>query len=608
MKNKRIITILTILIVILTGCKKDFFDSVPKDLASTDAIFKNKTETENWLASVYSILVDPWANTAGAGRYWAGFTEELELNTPSVQASGLLSGVNGINLWTSHYQGIRLANVFMKNVDNSETNLLKEPNGRELIVQYKGEARFLRAFYYWNLMKLYGPVILRGDEIGKYNDDYQIPRNSWKECIDYVLAEMDSAYVMVPDKYLTSTGTEDASQSGRINKLVINAVKSQVLLFDASPLYNGNGDYANFKNDDGKQLMNTTYDASKWAKAAAAAKVAIEHAKANGKNIFKVTNADPFVAAFNSYRDLFLTGWSTEGIWTRAVTVYQTWENDAAPRAANGTTTNAALSVPQEMVDRYRMINGKAINEAGSTYTETGFTATAKTGYYVTGTSNMYVNREPRFYNSITFNGAAIPFVARTGQTYVQYWPEGNSGNGNGSEVRFPRTGYLVRKNTNPARNLSNNAGNVVRPAMYIRLAELYLNYAEALNESDPGNADILTHLNAIRTRGGIPALSAGLSQADMRKQIQMEKCIEMAYEGCRFFDVRRWKIATTPEGRQGGDFTGMNVMTGTGLTDVSFYVKTRTSTRIWDNKYYIFPILQSELNKNFAMVQAPGY
>jgi hypothetical protein len=373
-------------------------------------------------------------------------------------------------------------------------------------------------------------------------------------------------------------------------------------------LYNGNPDYTNYKNEDGKQLMNASYDAGKWAKAAAAAKLAIDHAIVNGKSIFKVTNADPFVAAFQSYRDLFLTGWSTEGIWTRAVTVYQTWENDAAPRAVNGTGFNASLVVPQEMVDKYRMINGKAINEAGSNYNENGFTATAKTGYYVAGTSNMYINREPRFYNSITFNGATIPFVAKTGQTYVQFWPAGNSGNASGAETKFPKTGYLVRKHTNPSRNLSNNAGNVVRPAMYIRLAELYLNYAEALNEADPGNSDVLTYLNAIRTRGGIPALSAGLSQADMRKQIQMEKCIEMAYEGCRFFDLRRWKIANTPEARQGGDFTGMNVFDGNSLSDPAFYVKTRSSTRIWDNKYYIFPIPQSELNKNFVMVQAPGY
>lgn len=608
MKHKIIVINLMLIVAAFTSCKKGFFDTVPKDLVSTDVVFADKTETENWLASVYSTLADPWSTTTGSARYWAGFTEELELSSPSVQASGLLSGVNAINLWTGHYQAIRMANVFMKNVDNSETNLLKEVNGKELIQQYKGEARFLRAYYYWNLMKLYGPVILMGDDPGKYNDDYQIPRNSWKECVDYVLAEMDSAYNMVPDRYLVAGGTEDATQAGRINKLVIDAVKSQVLLFDASPLYNGNPDFANYKNGDGKQLMNTTYDAGKWAKAAAAAKLAIDHAKANGKSIFKVTNADPFVAAFNSYRDLFLTGWSTEGIWTRAVTAYQTWENDAAPRAVNGTAFNAALSVPQEMVDKFRMINGKAIDEAGSNYNAAGFTAIAKSGYYVAGTSNMYVNREPRFYNTITFNGAAIPFVAKSGQTYVQFWPSGNSGNANGSEIKFPRTGYLVRKHTNPSRNLSNNAGNVVRPAMYIRLAELYLNYAEALNEADPGNADILVYLNAIRTRGGIPALASGLSQADMRKQIQMEKCIEMAYEGCRFFDLRRWKIAGMPEGRQGGDFTGMDVFNGNSLTDPAFYVKTRTSTRTWDDKYYIFPVPQSELNKNFAMVQAPGY
>jgi len=605
MKN---IPIIILLVALATGCKKGYFDSIPKDLVSTDIIFKDKAETENWLATVYSTLPDPWSTTTGSARYWAGFTDELELASPSIQASGLLSGVNSINIWTSHYQAIRMATVFMANVDNSETNLLKEPNGKELIVQYKGEARFLRAYYYWTLMKLYGPVVLLGDNIGKYNDDYQIPRNSWKECVDYVLAEMDSAQNMVPDKYITAGGTEDATQNGRVNKMIINAVKSIVLLFDASPLYNGNPDNANFKNMDGKQLMNTSYDASKWARAADAAKVAIDHARTNGKSIFQATGGDVFTRAFNSYRDLFLTGWSTEGIWTRAVTAYSTWENDAAPRAANGTTFNASLVVPQEMVDKFRMINGKAINETGSTYNETGFTGTPKSGYYVAGTSNMYINREPRFYNCITFNGATIPFVARTGQTYVQFWPSGNSGNGNGSEVKFPKTGYLVRKQTNPSRNLANTTGNVARPAMYIRLAELYLNYAEALNESDPGNKDILDYLNAIRTRGGIPALAAGLSQADMRKQIQMEKCIEMAYEGCRFFDIRRWKIANTPEGRQGGDFTGMNVIAGDNLTDPAFYVKTRTSTRAWDNKYYFFPLLQSELNKNLTLVQAPGY
>lgn len=593
----------------LTNCKKGYFDAVPKDLVSVEIVFKDKTETENWLAGIYAKLYDVWNNSAMSGRYSAGFTDELELATPSIQANNNLSSLTAINVWTSNYQGIRLANIFMANVDNSRTNLLREPNGKELIQQYTGEARFLRAYFYWTLMKFYGPAILVGDKIGDVNDNFQQPRNTWTECVNYVLAEMDAAKELVPERHITvATGADDLSQMGRINKMIIDAVKSQVLLYDASPLFNGNTAYANFKNKDEKLLMNTSFDAAKWQKAADASKAAIDHAITYGKKIFKVTNADAFIAAFNSCRDLHLTGWADEGIWTRTVTAYAQWELDAAPRAANGTSTNAVLSPPQEFVDKFRMINGKDIHETGSTYNESGFTATAKTGYYIVGTSNMYVNREPRFYNTITFNGSAVPFVAKTGQTSVQFWPLGNSGNGNGSEVKYPKTGYLVRKNTNPARNLSNNAGNVVRPAMYIRLGELYLNYAEALNESSPGNADILTYLNAIRTRGGIPALASGLTQEEMRRQIQRERLIELCYEGHRFYDVRRWKLANDPEGKQGGDFTGMNVMTGTSLTDPAFYVRTRMSTRTWDDRFYFFPIPQSEINRNAKLVQPPGY
>jgi hypothetical protein len=239
---------------------------------------------------------------------------------------------------------------------------------------------------------------------------------------------------------------------------------------------------------------------------------------------------------------------------------------------------------------------------------DTGFAPKAKTGFYAAGTSNMYVNREPRFYTNVTFNGSNIPFVPKTGQTRVEFWPTGNSGNANGSQTMYPKTGYLVRKNTNVSRNLQSNAGNIVRPAMYLRLAELYLNYAEALNESDPGNADILTYLNAIRLRGGIPALTGSIDQVTMRGLIQRERCIELAYEGHRFYDLRRWKIATEPEGRQGGDFFGMNVFTGAGLSDPAFYVRTRTSTRVWYDRYYLLPIPQSEVQKNLKMVQTFGY
>ncbi|MDB5111646.1 MAG: RagB/SusD family nutrient uptake outer membrane protein [Mucilaginibacter sp.] len=592
-----------------TGCKKGYFDAAPKDLQTIDMVFSNKLEAENWLSGVYNRLPDVWGAGDVTARGFATSCDELELASPSTIASGNLTSQNTFGGYSNYYQAIRLANIFMANINNSKSTLLNEPDGAELIKQYTGEARFLRAYYYWLLIRMYGPVVLVGDKVAGVDDNFQQPRNSWSECVSYILSEMDAARDLVPEQHLVAaSGAVDLSQTGRIDKLIVDAVKSEVLLYDASPLFNGNPYFSGFKNKDGKQLMNQVADPNKWVKAAQAAKTAIDHAAANGRKLYKETNADPFLAAVNSCRNLFLTGWSDEGIWLRTVTAYQAWEADAAPRAANGTTTNAVLSLPQEMVDKYRMANGKRIEETGSTYTEAGFTSTAKSGFYVTGTSNMYINREPRFYTSVTFNGSTVPFVAKTGLTSVEFWPTGNSGNANGSQTMYPKTGYLVRKNTNPSRNLQSNAGNVVRPAMYIRLAELYLNYVEALNESNPGHTDILAYLNAIRVRGGIPPLASGSNQAAMRTAIQRERLIELAYEGHRFFDVRRWKIVDQPEGRQSGDFTGMNVFVGKNINDPAYYVRTRTSTRVWSDKYYLIPIPQSEVGKNLNMIQTFGY
>ncbi len=193
-------------------------------------------------------------------------------------------------------------------------------------------------------------------------------------------------------------------------------MKSQVTLYDASPLFNGDAAMANFKNKDGQGLMNTTYDATKWDKGGGSFKEAIDHAIAYGKKLFKVTNADPFLAAFNTHRDLYLTGWSDEGIWLRTVTGYQAREVDAAPRAANGTTTNSNLTPPQEMVDKFRMLNGKSIMKQAAVILKQDLPLLAKPISRVAGTSNMYPGREPRFYNAITFNGATVPFCGQDSQ------------------------------------------------------------------------------------------------------------------------------------------------------------------------------------------------
>jgi hypothetical protein len=318
-----------------------------------------------------------------------------------------------------------------------------------------------------------------------------------------------------------------------------------------------------------------------------------------------VSDADPFKAAFLSCKNLFWDGWKAEGIWLRPGTSYSEWERHCAPRNTNGNAWNG-IGVFQELVDAFRMSNGKPISDASAGYTETGF-APANPGYYVTNTSNMYVGREPRFYVDITFNGATIPTVPKSGETYVGFFFTGNSGK-NGAPRDWPKPGYTARKNVHPNTNY-NPGTSVNRPAMMIRLAEIYLNYAEALNEAEPGHGDVLTYLNFVRERGGLPSLAGGLSQAEMRREIHLERQIELAFEGHRYFDVRRWKVAGQPEYHQGGAFYGMNMDKGSSLTDPAFYQRTITLIRAaWARKNYFWPAPQSEIDRNRQLVQFPGY
>ncbi|HMR19735.1 MAG TPA: RagB/SusD family nutrient uptake outer membrane protein, partial [Sphingobacterium sp.] len=169
-------------------------------------------------------------------------------------------------------------------------------------------------------------------------------------------------------------------------------------------------------------------------------------------------------------------------------------------------------------------------------------------------------------------------------------------------------TGYTTRKNIHPTFSRTPAADGPGRPAMYIRLAELYLSYAEALNESNPTHGDVLTYLNAVRTRAGLPALS-GLSQDQMREQIRRERQIELAFEGHRYFDVRRWKVADRPGYYQGGEYHGMDITKGSTLSDPAFHTRVVAVRRArWNSRFYFLPFLQSEMDRNKELVQLPGY
>ena len=613
MKNTFVKTLISALLISLlflpTSCKKGYFDTVPDNINTIDKVFSNRANTERWFFGLYAGIQDIWDQPYGY--QYAGTSDELEYanwgtgNALTIN-SGAVTSDNSPTRFETYYQLVRNINIFLERVDECK-ELLEQQNGESIVKEYKGEARFLRAYYHWLLMKEVGPVAIAPLVSGLPNDDFQIPRSSWDECVKFVLNEMRASEANLTSLHLTGANTVDDYQVGRITLPIAAAIEAQVLLAHASPLFNGNSEFADWKNFDGKQLFNQTYDPTRWQAATEAMKRAIDLNIAQGRKLFIKQNANLFLQGFNSTRDMFWDGWKEEGVWLRRATgVHAQWSQHCAPKNSLSGNGWNGIGVLEELVDDFRMADGRMIKET-PTYSETTFTNTA-TPYYSAGTNNMYVGREPRFYVDVTFSGSLIPVVPAAGQTYVTYFSTAASGK-KANARDYPKTGYTARKNIHPNTNLSTGS-NPARPAMLIRMAELYLSYAEALNESQPGHPDILKYLNDVRTRGGIPEIPADPGQIEMRKQIRLERRIELCYEsGHRFWDVRRWKIPNEAGSKQGGDFYGMNMDAGTSLSDLTFYKRVVATTRAqWQRKFYFLPYRQNEMDRNKQIVQLPGY
>lgn len=605
-KYRKIKVALVAAVAVMTfdSCNDSFFDAQPDNLLNIETIFSNRAQTEAYWGGLYAMIPDIWNQPYSF--YYSAISDEMDISNwqEFPHNSGALSADNVNTSYVDFYSKIRQCGIFINNVDKSK-ELLEAENGATLVKQYKAEAKFLRAYYYWSVMKIHGPVVIMpidSDDAGGIN--YQIPRSSWDECVDFVLAQIDEAITDLPaEHYQGTTTTVDGTQLGRINKMVAEAVKSEITLFSASPLYNGNTDMANWRNYDGKQLINATYEASKWETAAKQAKKAIDIAEANGKKLYIKQGSDAFETAFLSTRDVFWDGYQTEGIWIRPSTDRNQWELHASPRAITGTPYNG-LAALQELVDDFRMEDGLTISQFPG-YSEATYTSEGSK-YYVSGTNNMYTKREPRFYAYITFNGSIIPGAPKSGMTAVEFFSTGNSGK-NGAPRDWPKSGYTARKNIHPTYSVTPSV-TVNRSAMLIRLSELYLNYAEALNESQPNHGDVLKYLNAIRTRGGLPALTAG-NQTQIRDAIRRERRVELVFEGKRYFDVRRWKVADQDGYRQGGAFYGMDMSKGSSLSDPNFHKRVVAVQRAeWNNKNYFMPWHQMEIDRNKQLVQIPGY
>lgn len=584
---------LTLTLLFSTSCKK-YLDQVPTDRITIDQVFQKKGPSEQYLANVYSYVDDPSDPTTG--NPWVGNADEVDVTWSKYTIYNLnignISAGNALfDKWGYYYRGIRSATYFMNHIDgNAEILAL---NGKQLIDRYKAEARFLRAYFYFLLMRQYGPVILEGETelpADATADALQMPRSPYDDCVNYVSSELDKAAAVLP-RVPSNNGQASDNEYGRATIGIALAVKARLLLYAASPLYNGNTDYANFKNLDGKQLINQSFDKQKWKKAADAAKAVIDMGM---YSLYKDPSNDPL----KSYNGVFFQPWNSEQIFVRKTNGLTGFDTNSMPRQSGGWD---GIGVTQEQVDAYFMTDGRPIQES-SLYSEVGFTTVS--GVQV---NNMYMKREPRFYASVTYNNAMFQGGRMTAAAPISFYASGLNGK-NGHPTDWTKTGYLVRKNVGTQTNNGSggNGTQQTRPVILCRLGEVYLNYAEALNEVEPGNPDILKYLNLIRERAGIPQyesvnLPAPASQGDMRTRIWQERRVELAFESMRWFDIRRWKIAASVM----GDMHGMDI----NKDDNTFYRRVVASTHLFRAPAsYLFPISQYDMDRARLLVQNPGW
>lgn len=585
----------------ITSCS-DYLDQVPDDVINIDDVFAKRTDVEKYLANVYSYIPEEERVNQNA----SGIGDELDITFAEYDETyinkGDMTPSKGYRQsWSNYYKGIRSASIFIEKIDECQ-----DPDMTQALkTQYKAEARYLRAFYYFCLFRWYGPFVIMPDKAIASDaslNEMSIPRSTVDECVDYMVAELEKASNEgLPDWY------EKATDYGRATIAAAKALEVRILLYAASPLFNGNTNYANFKNQDGTVLVSQIKDVSKWKKAADAAKAFISRYSSRF-SLYTEKNEDGTLDPFKSYQYLFLSAWGSnnEVIWAKPSCSY--WDFEAnSPRFCNGWS---GWDPTQNIVDDYFTVNGLPVQsesfaDADPTYTEVG-TSKNTIGYAQKGTLNMYVNREPRFYASICYDNSVWLATARANTCELYY--NGNTGKKSGTR-NYSQTGYILRKFNNPAVDWYTSQSVSNRSELIFRLGEIYLNYAEALNESDPGNEDILKYINLIRDRAGVPEYGIGPeqihlksdSQDAIRELIHRERRIELAFENHRYFDTKRWLIAENANIHM----YGMNV---DGTTRDEFNRRKEFETRVFDSKYYLWPIPQDEIYKNKKLVQNPGW
>jgi hypothetical protein len=606
----------------MASCKKNGFLSQTTTTNLTEAsIFGDSLNAEGFLANIYSNVgfatsasrftyTTPNGTIVPCGGLDAASDESEISHSYSTTALAFASGAINAGLVTDDayktcYTQIRAINQLYAHIKSVP---IKAANQAQMLA----EAQFLKAWYYFILLEHYGGVPIVGYNVYNYSQPIPTTRSTFAQCVTYISALCDSAYKTLP---LIQSG----SNYGRASGGACLALKSRLLLYAASPLYNNPGGVqtpGTMAQSDSitaikskvayKGLVEyTDYNKNRWALARDAAQAVIQ---TNQYQLFTGSYNLPGYGVEGSFQYLFtIRGADSHGavnneyIWELTEQEGGTvLENLFQPPTRNG--SDGAYPY-QGMVDAFPMLNGKPITDPSSGYDP----------------ANPYSNRDPRLQYSIIYDQGILGH--RTSQGLIDYYSPVNiyltadkSGllsGGPDAVYQATLTGYYNNKMLDPNATSHTIFQGSQRCIPLFRYAETYLNYAEAVNEFNGGPTDsVYLVLKAIRQRAGIApgvdgmyGMQAGMSQIQMRAFLQNERRIELAYEGNRFFDVRRWLIADVTDNIQG---QGMEVDRDANFvpTYKIFPVRKHNFT----TKMYLWPFPQAEIGKGGGLVQNPGY
>jgi hypothetical protein len=648
---KKIISLFIIATALMTSCS-DFLDVVPDGTPDIEYAFRDRVGAEKYLATCYSGLPDMgnpselsilgsdetfmFYNTSDGlnqfgyfNSYWMKKGEQNASNPYCNFWDGLNSGKN---MW----QQIRNCNIFLENIDKVGPQLSDEDKQRWI-----AEVKTLKAYYHFYLLRLYGPIPLKEVNLSveASTEEVRVYRNSFDDCLTFIDKLLEEAIEYLPVKIEDRT-----TEMGRLTKAAALSIRADLWLTAASPLFNGNAEYKDFADNKGVKLFPQEYDPNKWQKAAEFSKAAIDAAIEGGNELYKFDDTEWKVNQLSDQRKLeqtlrcaFSDRWNNEIIWGMTKNTVSDYQFGSMPLFITDdltyVPTRPCVGVTMATAERFYTINGVPINEdntwdypnryktvkttaALDVKDAAGNTIFQQNKFIQDGfeTATLNTRREMRYYANIGFDGGY--WWGNGNYTEIPYALKMKQGDVSGKQanIRYYITGMAPKKpcNVKSVRNPKATGNQLYRYSFPIyRLADLYLMYAEAMNEANGPSEDVYTYLDMVRSRAGLKGAVESwknysiypdkpTTKEGLREIIHMERNNELCMEGKRFWDVRRWKVAHL---EANGPVKGWNVEASTAA---EYYQPVVIDNLKFGMRDYLAPIRTYDLRVNTNLIQNP--